>query len=78
MDIRKRLLELQLQRGWSDYKIAKEAGLSPNTVSNIYRRGRTSEIDRKLIALKRRFLKTLVNHRLHSINRRETNYVGTQ
>ena len=38
MDILSRLVELQKQRGWSDYKIAKEAGLSPNTVSNIYRR----------------------------------------
>lgn len=38
MDILKRLKHLQQQRGWSDYKIAKEAGLSPNTVSNIYRR----------------------------------------
>ena len=41
MDIRQRLIELQRQHGWSDYKIAKEAGLSPNTVSNIYRRGNT-------------------------------------
>lgn len=41
MDIRQRLIELQEQHGWSDYKIAKEAGLSPNTVSNIYRRGNT-------------------------------------
>lgn len=39
MDILKRLKELQERRGWSDYKIAKEAGLSSNTVSNIYRRG---------------------------------------
>ena len=38
MDILKRLVELQNQRGWTDYRIAKEAGLSPNTVSNIYRR----------------------------------------
>lgn len=38
MDIRQRLRELQEQHGWSDYKIAREAGLSPNTVSNIYRR----------------------------------------
>lgn len=36
-----RLKELQQRYGWSDYKIAKEAGLSPNTVSNIYRRGNT-------------------------------------
>ena len=41
MDIRQKLIELQKQRGWTDYKIAKEAGLSPNTVSNIYRRGNT-------------------------------------
>lgn len=44
MDIRKRLMELQQQRGWSDYKIAKEAGPSPNTVSNIYRRGNTPSL----------------------------------
>ena len=39
MDVTKRLVELQKRYGWSDYRIAKEAGLSPNTVSNIYRRG---------------------------------------
>ena len=39
MDITKRLVELKQRYGWSDYRIAKEAGLSPNTVSNIYRRG---------------------------------------
>ena len=38
MDILLRLEKLQKQYGWSDYKIAKEAGLSPNTVSNVYRR----------------------------------------
>lgn len=41
MDILNRLIELQKLHGWSDYKIAKEAGLSANTVSNIYRRGNT-------------------------------------
>ena len=41
MDILNRLKALQDRYGWSDYKIAKEAGLSPNTVSNIYRRGNT-------------------------------------
>lgn len=41
MDITKRLVELQQRYGRSDYRIAKEAGLSPNTVSNIYRRGNT-------------------------------------
>ena len=38
MDVLERLAELQKQYGWSDYRIAKEAGLSPNTVSNVYRR----------------------------------------
>ena len=41
MNILERLIELQKKHGWSDYRIAKEAGLSPNTVSNIYRRGNT-------------------------------------
>lgn len=44
MDITQRLVELQKRYGWSDYKIAKEAGLSPNTVSNIYRRGNTPSL----------------------------------
>lgn len=44
MDITKRLRELQERYGWTDYKIAKEAGLSPNTVSNIYRRGNTPSL----------------------------------
>ena len=38
MDILSRLVELQKQRGWFDYKIAVEGGLSPNAVSNSYRR----------------------------------------
>ena len=44
MEILPRLKELQRQRGWSDYKIAKEAGLSPNTVSNIFRRNNVPEL----------------------------------
>ena len=44
MDITKRLVELQQRYGWTDYRIAKEAGLSPNTVSNIYRRGNTPSL----------------------------------
>ena len=36
-----RLRELKARSGWSDYKIAKEAGLSGNTVSNIYVRNNT-------------------------------------
>ena len=44
MDVLHRLIELQKQRGWSDYKIAKEAGLSPNTVSNIYKRNNSPSL----------------------------------
>lgn len=44
MNVLHRLIELQNQRGWSDYRIAKEAGLSPNTVSNIYRRNNTPSL----------------------------------
>ena len=44
MEILPRLKELQRQRGWSDYKIAKFAGISPNTVSNIYRRNNVPEL----------------------------------
>lgn len=44
MDVKKKLIQLQKQRGWSDYKIAKEAGLSSNTVSNIYRRNNLPSI----------------------------------
>lgn len=44
MEILTKLKELQQQRGWSDYKIARAAGLSPNTVSNIYRRNNVPEI----------------------------------
>ena len=39
MDVLQKLRQLQQERGWSDYRIAKEAKLSPNTVSNIFRRG---------------------------------------
>ena len=61
MDIRQRLIELQQQHGWSDYKIAKEAGLSPNTVSNIYRRGNTPSMV-TLEALCKAFGITMADH----------------
>ena len=38
MDVLKRLRQFQSDYGWSDYRIAKEAGLSSGTVSNIYKR----------------------------------------
>lgn len=44
VDVLQKLICLQNQYGWSDYRIAKEAGLSPNTVSNIYRRNNTPSL----------------------------------
>ena len=38
MDVLTRLRGLQNEYGWSDYRTAKEAGLSRGTISNIYRR----------------------------------------
>ena len=38
MDVLERLHKLQTEYGWSDYRIAKEAGLSQGTVSNLYKR----------------------------------------
>ncbi len=38
MEVLDRLKELQKLYGWSDYKIAKEAGLSDGAISNMYRR----------------------------------------
>lgn len=38
MDVLEKLKKLQNERGWSDYRISKEAGLSQGTVSNVYKR----------------------------------------
>lgn len=38
MDVLDRLRRLQAEYGWSDYRIAKEAGLAQGTVSNLYKR----------------------------------------
>lgn len=38
MDILERLRKLQKIYGWSDYKLAKKAGLSDGAISNMYRR----------------------------------------
>ena len=44
MDVLKRLRDLQNEYGWSDYRIAKEAGLSQGTVSNCYKRNTVPNI----------------------------------
>ncbi len=44
MDIHKRLRQLQNDRGWSEYRLAKESGLSVSTISNIFRRNTVPSI----------------------------------
>lgn len=38
MDVLDRLRELLKERGWTEYRLAKECGLSESTIHNIYRR----------------------------------------
>lgn len=44
MDIHKKLRQLQNDRGWSEYRLAKESGLSVSTISNIFRRNTVPSI----------------------------------
>lgn len=38
MDVLRKLRCLLEERGWSEYRLAQEAGLNQSTISNIYRR----------------------------------------
>ena len=38
MEINEKLKLLLKERGWSEYRLAKECGLSESTIANIYRR----------------------------------------
>ena len=38
MDIQERIRHLMDERGWTNYKLAKKAGLSETTVTNIFKR----------------------------------------
>lgn len=38
MDVLAKLRDLLDERGWSEYKLAKKAGLNESTIANIYRR----------------------------------------
>ena len=38
MDAQKRIKELMEERGWTEYRLAKEANLSHSTVSNMFNR----------------------------------------
>lgn len=38
MDVLKRLKDIMEQRGWTEYKLAKESDLSQSTISNMFAR----------------------------------------
>lgn len=44
MDVLARLRQLLNDRGWSEYRLSKESGLSESTVANIYRRNTVPSI----------------------------------
>ena len=41
MDIHEKLRLLLKERGWTEYRLAKESGLSESTIANIFRRNAT-------------------------------------
>jgi transcriptional regulator with XRE-family HTH domain len=41
MDIHKKLRLLLDERGWTEYRLSKESGLSESTIANIFRRNAT-------------------------------------
>lgn len=38
MDTNERIMKLMEERGWTEYRLSKESGLSQSTISNIFRR----------------------------------------
>ncbi|MDL2258623.1 helix-turn-helix domain-containing protein [Eubacteriales bacterium OttesenSCG-928-K08] len=38
MEILERIKQLRDERGWSNYRLAKEAGISENSLNNLFRR----------------------------------------
>jgi len=44
MDIHARLRALMLDRGWSEYRLAKESGLSQSTLANVFGRNTVPSI----------------------------------
>ncbi len=45
MNTLERLRQLLEDRGWTEYRLSKECGLSQSTIGNIYRRNTTPSID---------------------------------
>lgn len=44
MDIQKRIKQLMNEREWSEYRLAKETGLSQSTISNMFHRNTSPTI----------------------------------
>lgn len=44
MDVHERLMQLLKERGWTEYRLAKECGLSDSTIHNIYKRNTSPSI----------------------------------
>lgn len=44
MDAKKRIRELMDERGWTEYRLAKESGLSSSTISNMFNRNNASTL----------------------------------
>lgn len=44
MDVVARLKKFQDERGWSEYRLARNCGLSESTIANIYRRSNVPSI----------------------------------
>ncbi len=45
MDVKEKLKELLAAKGWTNYRLAKESGLSLSTVINIYKRNSVPSVD---------------------------------
>ena len=44
MDTLERLRQMLMERNWTEYRLAKESGLSDSTIKNIYKRNRKSKL----------------------------------
>lgn len=44
MNVQKRIRDLMEQRGWSEYRLSKEAGLHESTIRNIFLRNGTPTV----------------------------------
>lgn len=45
MNVLEKIKKLQIERGWSTYKLAYEAGLTQSTISNMFARGTCPTVD---------------------------------